>query len=345
MSFFWYTNHPFELIQGKVNCSGGWGLPTQEKNVILLNSICDYFNLRLKKESIHEDDEIWKSNISRQTQILDYLKNKNIDELHKILRNLFASPLTHGTVQGDVMYNSLKSDQNYMKIQLYLTYDKLLSILEATNISKIFSPETYAYNASYDVNFSTPCEIHLEKIAKLYNFDISAPKYSGELFGLQTNYGLYGIHDFISMGIALTIADKFSKDIKICEIGGGAGHLAYYLTKLGFKNLTIVDLPPISVLQMYFLNSNIENNSIKFISPLDFNEKYDLVINSDSMPEMRIDSCIRYLDIIQKNAKHFLSFNQESGQFRVSDLCKMKRISRNMFWYRKGYVMEEYTNE
>ena len=52
-----------------------------------------------------------------------------------------------------------------------------------------------------------------------------------------------------------------------------------------------------------------------------------------------------YMDKIAAKSKHFLSINREIDEFRVSDICPMKRVSRSPFWYRRGYVEEDYVPE
>lgn len=334
-------NHPINNI----NVSEGWGAPTEEKDVELLNRICDYFNNRMKTESTSYGSNIWANNVNRQGVIMDALTNKNIDLLDSILRNMFTSSLTNGTMQGDVQYNDFKNNPYLRQEQIKVTYDKLITLLELTGVINMFSPEEFYFNQQFERYYNVSIEQYLEEIMGMYDVDWSAPKYTGGLFGIQTNKGLYGERDFVSMGIATMIADRFpDRNIRICEIGGGAGHQAYYLHRLGYKNIDIVDLPTISVSQMYFLNTNLKSNNILLLAPYEFTDSYDLVINIDSMVEMSQESAIEYCDKMKTNTKNFISINHETNTFRVQDVCKLKRISRHPFWLRRGYVFEEYVN-
>lgn len=336
------SNHPMNVG----NYTIGWGKGPEKRDDVLLNSICDYFIKRIESEPVSYENSVWYDNVGRQSQIINALKNRNIDILHDTLKNLFSSTLTHGTAQGDDHYNQLVNNQSMQRNFCQLTYDKLITLLEMFDIIPYFSPEEYYYVKRFDNYFKLSPDELLEYVEKKFNFDISAPKYSGNLIGLQTKYGLYNERDFMSMCIALLISQKFpDKNIKICEIGGGVGHLAYYLYKLGYKNVTIVDLPTISVSQMYFLSTNLDDNSVDLIAPKDFTGEYDVVINVDSMTEMNIDSAKEYCSKMKDKTGYFVSINHETNPFRVKDVCEMKNISRHPFWLRKGYVFEEYINE
>jgi len=341
MHYDMLVNHP---TPNAVAYKQGWGLPVEEKNEKLLTRLCDYFINRLTKEKIGQTGQIWNTNIALQKDIIDELQNRNIDSLHDKLRFLFSSQLTHGTCQGTSTYEHFKNSKEVCDRNAAVIFDKLISTLESCEVIPMFSPEQYYFNTIYNKYLSADPDILLDMLARKYNFDISAPKFSGNLFGLQTKYGLYCERDFMSLGLALMIREKFSDDnIKICEIGGGVGHLAYYLNKLGFKDISIVDLPTISVSQMYFLGTNMEDE-VKFLAPYEFTESYDLVVNVDSLPEMSYNESIEYLNHINRNVKHFIHANHETD-LKIKPHCTMKRTMRQSFWFRRGYVIEEYTNE
>lgn len=334
------SNHPMNV--GRYNT--GWGKATEHKDEALLNKLCDYFLKRTETDPVSYENSVWSGIIERQSGVITALQERNLDYLHSTFRNLFSSTLTHGTAQGDDHYRSLSSNENMRKDVAQIYYDKLITLMEMTGIVPMFSPEEYYFVKRFDQYFQNSPEFYLEALMKKYNFDATAPKYSGNLFGLSTHYGLYNERDFMSLGVALSVREKFdNSNITICEIGGGVGHLAYYLYRLGFKNITIVDLPTISLSQMYFLSTNIEQqDAVNLISPKEFTGEYDLVINVDSMTEMSIDSASEYCDKMLLNTKNFISINHETNPFTVSSICKMKKTSRNIFWLRKGYVTEEY---
>ena len=76
-----------------------------------------------------------------------------------------------------------------------------------------------------------------------------------------------------------------------------------------------------------------------------FRSDFDLVINVDGLTQYSKEAAEGYTSKISAKTKHFLSINREFDEFRVSDICKMRRISRNQFWLRRGYVEEDYVPE
>ena len=327
----------------------GWGPGVQVKDEKLLNDLCDYFIKRLEKEPLALEESEWHEIMGIQSDIITALQNRDLDYLHDQLRNIFSSTITHGTTQGKAHTESLqRMDERTLKLEhgLYV-YDKLLDVMEYTALITTYSPEQYVWVKTYDQLLVDP-STHLNRLMHHFDLNLCPPKNQGMLFGIDTEFGVYSIKDMHAIGLALMIHNKFPdrKDVKICEIGGGAGQFAYYMNKIGFKNYTIVDLPTISVSQKYFLNSN-GIDSVNFLSPLDFDGKYDIVINVDSMPEMAEQSARSYIETISKNSRYFLSINQERRDFTVNALCRdagMHQLSRNPFWFRKGYVIEEYMN-
>ena len=336
----------FDLLQNHPMTTGnyvvGWGKPTDYRDDELMESICDYFNKRVELEPISYENSVWFTNVERQKPIIDLLEYRDTDALQIIFRKMFSSALTHGTTQGDIQTLQFKSNLAFTTKVVHCAYDRLVRVAEMFDIIPIFSPEEYSFNNRFDEYFKISADEYLKRIMDKFGVDLSPPKYSGDLLGMQTSYGLYNERDIVAMGIALLISQKFpDKNVKICEIGGGSGHLAYYLYKLGYEDITIVDLPTISITQMYFLSVNLGKDKIKLLAPQEFTGDYDLVVNVDSMTEMNIESATEYCDKMIDKA-FYLSINHEANSFRVADVCKMDRVSRNLFWLRKGYVIEEY---
>lgn len=339
-------NHFYE---SGFNYKEGWGKPIQKCDEGLLTDICDYFFARMLKENIINgaDPITWAPIITTHKDYGMALIDKKLQELHETLRNMCNSPLTRGIFGGDLLYDFYKKNKYERTMFVFGVFDKLVSIAESIGLIPCFNPEDPVFKT---LMYKRP-EFFLDLIAKAYSFDITAPKYAGDNLGIETEYGLYSQRDMFALHLALTVADKYEdKNIRICEIGGGVGHLAFYLHRLGYRNLTIVDLPTISTLQMYFLGTNLSRyNGITFMPTGEFTGDYDLVINADSFIEMSRESATQYLDLIKKNAKHLISLNQETGPhqfgeagFRVCDITDMPRIVRNMSWIRKGWVYEEY---
>lgn len=346
MKFDLLMHHPILYGNNSVqngNYKYGWGKGCEIKDDELLNYLCDYFISRTSIESVSEKNCVWFSNIERQKPIIDALLNKNFDVLHNTLAHLFSSPLTYGIAQGDTSYVDFLSNDILKKEYVHLVYDRLIALMEMLDIVPIFSPEEYTFVRNFDQYYHISPDDYLDRLSNKFAVDISAPKYVGDLLGLDTKYGIFDDRCVLSLGIALLVMQKFpDRSTSICEIGGGVGHLAYYLYKFGYKNVTIVDLPTISVAQSYFLSVNLGKDLIRLISPKEFTGEYEVVINVDSMTEMNIESAKEYCSKIKTNSEYFLSINHETNPFTVSSICEMRKISRHPFWLRKGYVFEEY---
>lgn len=144
---------------------------------------------------------------------------------------------------------------------------------------------------------------------------------------------------------------------KILEIGAGLGRTAYYARALGIANYTIVDLPMGLVVQAAFLGRVLGaealafpgdvalSNQIRILTPatlLSANERYDAVLNVDSMTEMSRDQAEAYAAFIAAHAKVFISINHERNPFRVNDLAALRGATtiRAPYWMRPGYVEE-----
>ena len=75
-------------------------------------------------------------------------------------------------------------------------------------------------------------------------------------------------------------------------------------------------------------------------------EKYDVVVNVDSLTEIGFEVAESYISEISSRSKFFLSINHEGNEFTISELIKnfpnFNKLSRNRSWMRKGYVEELY---
>jgi hypothetical protein len=334
-------NHP--PVEGA--CNYGWGVANEERNDDLLNRLCDYYAERETKDTVVAGSFEWDGIIASHNEFIELLKKRDLEKLHDYLRFMFSKPLCQGTAQGQFFYDKLIRDiDEIQKNTGFAIYDKFLSLMEANGIIPTFSPEEYQRKNDFLKFYTIDPDNYIDMLERSFECDLSAPKYQGNHFGIRTErHGVYSDRDIMALSVAIKVKETYwnRKDIRIADLGGGVGHLVYWLRKLGFENITYVDLPTTTISAMYFLETNGIDN-VTFVSPDEFDGDYDLVLNVDGLTQYSRPAAEAYVAKIESKAKHFMSINREFDEFRVSDICNMRRISRNQYWLRRGYVEEDY---
>lgn len=339
---FLMINHP--PVEG--GCEFGWGKEYPHRDDAFLLELCDYFVNRVSQESIETGSVVWGSIVPTHAQFIEYLKTRNCEKLHEYLQNMWTKPLTYGIAQGEFFYDRLqKNDDEIQKNTGFAIYDKFLTLLESVGVLPTFSPEQFQANSDYLKYYSVSVDRYLTELEDHLKCKIQAPPYQGGHFGIQTeNHGLFSDRDIMALGVAIRILESYwnRPNITICDLGSGLGYLPYYLNIFGFKNVTHLDIPTVTVAAKYFMKTNAPEIDLKYISPNEFDGKYDLVVNLDGMSTYNKDVAQEYANKISQNTKHFLSINREFDEFKVSEIMNMTRVTRNPFWLRRGYVEEDY---
>jgi hypothetical protein len=315
------------------------------------------------KEAIKKVKEFWRANkgpdadsvIWKEMAIEHAPFRKLLDEesdlLSLYLEYMFENPVTEGLAQGTRFTTVFKKgDVVLTENAATMIYDKFISLFEAVGIIPTFAPEDYMKNPQNMLKYYTiTLDKYLQILEDHFNVDLKAPPYQGGHFGIKTEgHGLYSDRDILSLFIALRIFERYGhvKDtITICDLGGGVGHLVYYLHKFGFKNLSMVEVPTVAAAAVYFLETNIPGNKIEVLPPEKFDGKYQLVINADGITGYG-NAAQLYAKQIMENGMHFYSVNKESDTVRVSDLFSdWRRVTRSPFWLRRGYIEEDFVHE
>src|SRR5262249_43192103 len=122
-------------------------------------------------------------------------------------------------------------------------------------------------------------------------------------------------------------------------IGPGLGRTAYDARAFGIRNYTTVGLPMDVVCQAAFLGRVLAEHEFAFpnevarpgqmrmLTPanlLSSNERFDIVINADSITEMDRAHAEAYVAFIAAHAKVFISINHDGNSFRVCDLAALQ---------------------
>ena len=191
---------------------------------------------------------------------------------------------------------------------------------------------------------------------------------TGGVPGVLNDDGVY--HRMLYYVAALVSARNFLGKIpaQVLEIGGGFGAMPILLSRCPeAKSYTVIDLPVMAVMSAYVIGNLLGPDKINLAGEAgcafanyytSFNyaavrdARYNLIMNSDSLPEMTISAQDEYLALISEVLLPdgiFLSINHEStngGQSSVLNAVrrnvKLRLVSRHAFELRPGYVEEIY---
>ena len=207
------------------------------------------------------------------------------------------------------------------------------------------------------------CEEIIEAVEALVGCAIDHPG-AGDVSGAIV--GKRFIPNKLLNGLAV-LANVLRRDPSgdVLEIGAGCGYIGYLIHKMfPESHYHTMDMPVHSVLQAFLLAGALGEDAIwlegepyngqmvlihGLKSP---NNKFSLVINQDSLPEMPPSVGLEMLKLTERilvTGGLFLSVNQESGrgdQHRVFALIKecpsLKLVNRSPFIYREGWLEEIY---
>ena len=274
-------------------------------------------------------------------------------------REMFRDPRRSTLFYG---FDTLSSDNEHSvnpgMVQLYSTWthDNLVRLAEAVGVVPLHYPEAppdAAAKPQMDV------ETLLGLLDKEFGFRIDFPNpFDGE-YGLSTSRGTASYRSVQALYQAW-IAWKASRGGRVLEIGGRLGRTAYYALKFGVREYTIVDLPMTGAAQAYFLGTVGQAiqlygeqasiglpRPVKLLPPSAFfasDDTYDLILNVDSFTEMGEDTARHYAQAAVWRCPLLISINHEYNPFRMRDILSLlprrRRVTREPYWLRNGYVQE-----
>lgn len=331
---------------------------------LIVERLADYY-AHMKQDSARRKvpriEGIWAHYIGIFKDFDAALDARDIAGVSDTLLKICTTPL----VTGFASYHSnaaIAVDRRAAMFESYLTIDRLLSLAESLGAANPQCP--FQGPSGY---FQLDIDALLEGIKRRLPFDIAPPKAGGGVFGLQTPEGIISSTELLAMHAA-SRAESLLRDQPqrtVCEIGGGLGVLAYYMTKTSAQSVTVADLPIVSIIQGYYLMKSLGPDKVRLagedgaatvnIMPYwqldDLPEKsVSLFINIDSMPEIDAGIAQHYAGLIAaKGNGRFLSINHETrfnDQNVVQDLVEraggFHRTHRSPHWMMRGYVEEVY---
>jgi hypothetical protein len=237
------------------------------------------------------------------------------------------------------------------------TLDNLVRLAEAMGVRRMENPEEYRW--SPDI---IRVEDVLPAIEKAVGFELLVPNPFPSEPGLETPRGImtYRVPQAIYQAWRLSQLLKEKPNPKVLEIGPGLGRTALYARQFGITDYTLVDIPISSLAQGYFLGrvfdgdavsldgeNGARKDQIKIISPETYfasNERYDLVLNADSLTEIGYDLASKYWRSAEERCEIGLSINHEQNATTIAQLIQEgpqpQGYNRYPYWLRRGYVEE-----
>jgi hypothetical protein len=238
-------------------------------------------------------------------------------------------------------------------------YRELVTLAEAVGARRArnpeFSPEQNPPPADVE-ELLLALDIHL-------GITVDFPNPFPNEYGLATSRGLASqraIHALYQAWRLKTLSAIYGG--KVLEIGAGLGRTAYYARKMGIASYTIVDIPQTNISQADFLlrvlgESNVslsgepsDGTYARIVPPswLESNsEKFDIVMNVDSLTEMALETAVSYAQIAMERSVLFVSINHESNDFTVGSLEPLLGhfIGRFPYAIRPGWMEELFLND
>jgi hypothetical protein len=326
-----------------------------------------------------ERPDQWTIHYEHQGSIVSLLRGDDPVALAAYLCNAARQAATVGYLQGEGEYERIRHDPAYRRWLELDTLDKLVSLAEAVGAIPLENPE--AWSAASNLR-RDPDEL-VERSERQLGLKLAPPDSDGGLFKLITTRGLFADRDlwgiFSAHLLRGVLGDREAPCV--CEIGGGAGRVAYWSHRMGTTAYTLIDLPHASAIQGYYLLKNLPPGQVVLYGESGWERatdrvrvlpvqtaattdghRYDLVFNQDSFPEMHPSTVGDYLAWTHGvcGGGLLMSVNHESkapyGRFRelrgklmhvslpeaVERVGGFERLQRIPYWLRRGYVAELY---
>lgn len=224
-------------------------------------------------------------------------------------------------------------------------YRAVRRLAEATGAAQVANPETLTGGA-------LSVEDYFSAIEDRLGIDLDFPNFYPREKGIRSRRGIVSYRPLQAIYQAYRLKSLGAR--KVMEIGAGLGRTAYYAHRMGIRDYTIVDIPMSNVAQTHFLSRALgadqvsitgeDRRAIRVAGPSfveGCEERFDVVLNVDSLSEMDPAVAAAYVAFARKAASTLVSINREwAEQPRIADLVKDAPVLRMPYWMRDGYVEE-----
>jgi len=297
----------------------------------------------------------WSETVHRHADIHAAMSGNDHSRIQEILRNPATSDLMYG------FENNARSLHRSRRLEDIhepgLTLDALICLAEAIAARPADNPESYMWRPP-----RTGIDEVLLQIEAVFGFKIPVPNPFPRECGCTSSRGVisYRVPQALYQAWRIWQLVVGIRRPRVLEIGGGLGRTALYAKQFGITDYTIIDIPVSSLAQGNFLGrvlgeeyislygeAGVSPRQIKLLPPaafLDSSDRYDVVLNVDSLTEIGIVAARQYCCAIRSKADVFLSINHEANNFTVAGLIKeagvIAEYSRTPYWLRRGYIEE-----
>jgi hypothetical protein len=339
-----------------------------EADIALCERLIDAF-ARAEAES-PAPPGLWTDDLfqDRQRQLRDALERREPTLLAERLASMFRSDFVLGLAPGSLGVGQTGFAAKLARLD---ALNKLVALAESQGVARLENPE----QGRVGLAFAEGIDALVARTEAALGLSLDFPDV-GAAYGIRAAGHLItgDTPDQIYAAARLREAMRsFLPDsqfrLRVVEIGGGYGGMAYWLLQMIDPQYTIIDLPIVNVLQGYFLSQALDTAEVSLygeaprriaITPThalsSVPAPIDVLANKDSMPEIPTQTALHYLSWAQANCRGILySYNQEAAaiaegmpQNVVPELIErfggFLRLRRDASWLRRGYAEEVYQN-
>lgn len=355
-----FEEGPFFRRAESLNAVAGRAEGTQSDDQVIIRRIIVAYQHATSAQKENRGDSMWQLFFHQHHQSIDQVFQKGrFNEAAKFLRDPGSSNLFYGIDNLCAVFLPSFSKPEDAHLYAQICLDGLARFAEIIGAINLDNPESYPYTPPQPFR----ADFLVEKIEKALNLSLVFPNPYPNEYGAWTPRGIVSYRVPQALYQAWRIK-QLLKDIerpRVLEIGAGVGRTAYYAKMLGIEDYTIVDLPFTGLASSYFLartlgeeavllSGEIAPNAatrIKILTPEEFLSKfdrYDLILNVDSLTEMDPQVAKTYWNHIESCGHLFLSINHETNSFTVKELIntsqRIAQKERSIYSMRRGYVEE-----
>jgi hypothetical protein len=304
----------------------------------------------------------------RQCELLTALESGDASRVAEQMVGMFRSNFVLGMAPGS---HGVGQSPLASRITRQYILGKFVSLAESQAAARIENPEQGGVGLAFasginelvsKTELAMSTSLDFPDVGAAYGIDLA-----GRLITHDTPDQVYGaIRLRDAAGAYLPDRDG---PLRVVEIGGGYGGMAYWLLRLLEAQYTIVDLPVVNVIQGYFLGCALGADRVSCygeaatgagvsLVPAHAVDRipsgFDVLANKDSLPEIPETDAVNYLSwgrgacagIFYSNNQEAAALSGGSPQNVVPEMLERiggyTRLRRDASWLRRGYAEEIY---